>query len=203
MKRIGWVLGWAVPEAWFAPLARAVLPDSQHTFFPAAPDTLPRISAAGRFDRLVGYSLGAQLLLASGTRAEQVALLAPIFAFPREENSGGRMARAQVRLLARWLRRDPRAALTDFYARAELDVPVAFSVDFSPEVLQWGLAQLETVVLPPALPPGWLAWCGADDTLLDTARMHALVPELVAVPGATHHPRALLQAYAETVEATA
>jgi hypothetical protein len=201
MIRICWVLGWAVPEAWFSPLARAAFPNAEHAYFAATPNTLDDIRAAGRFDWLVGYSLGAQLLLAGGPRAERVALLAPIFAFPSEENTGGRTARAQVRFLARWLRREPAAALADFYARAGLDVPPELAAELAPEVLQWGLAQLETVTLPPTLPPGWRAWCGTDDALLDAARLHELVPAITLVAGATHHPATLLRAFAEAVEA--
>ena len=66
-----------------------------------------------------------------------------------------------------------------------------------PEVLQWGLTQLETVALPPELPPGWRAWCGADDALLDAVRLHELASEITILAGATHHPAALLRAFAE------
>jgi hypothetical protein len=205
--RIGWVLGWAVPETWFAPLADAALPNAAHAYFPAAPDTLERISATGAFDWLVGYSLGAQLLLSAAVCAPEtlrspvitgprVALLAPIFAFPSEENLGGRVARAQVRYLARWLRRDRAAALADFYTRAGLDVPPAPSADLPSDTLAWGLAKLESTVLPPALPTGWRTWCGSDDPLLDATCLRTLVPEISVVPEATHHPAALLRAFA-------
>ena len=224
--RIGWVLGWAVPEAWFAPLARAALPGAAHTFFPAAPDALAALRTAGPFDWLAGYSLGAQLLLGAeqvarvdpnawwgcaatesalgSTRSAirpRVALLAPMFAFPREENTGGRMARTQVRYLARWLRRDPAAALADFYARAGLGVSPEQAAGLAPEILQWGLDQLETVALLPVLPAGWRAWCGADDPLLDAARLQELAPEIAVVPGATHHPAALLREFSAALSA--
>ncbi len=197
--RIGWVLGWAVPKAWFEPLARAALPNAEHVFFPATPATLGQIAAAGHFDWLVGYSFGAQLLLA--IRHARVALLAPVFAFAREENSGGRMARAQVKYLARWLRRDPKAALADFYARAGLDVAPEQTAELDPAALAWGLEQLETVALPPMLPAGWCAWCGADDPVLDAAQLHALVPAITLVPGATHHPAELIRQFARQITA--
>jgi hypothetical protein len=202
VSKIGWVLGWAVPEAWFAPLARGAFPTAAHTFVPAASDALAWLEAAGPFDWVVGYSLGAQRLLGEASRAEKmgrVALLAPSFAFSSEAGLGGKVAVAQVRFLVRWLRRDPTAALADFYARAGLNVPPELVAGLSLEILQWGLDQLETVALPPALPAGWRAWCGADDALLDAARLHALAPEITVVPGATHHPGGLLQAFAEEV----
>ncbi len=198
--RIAWILGWAVPEGWFAPLARAAFPGATHTFFPAAPDTVEKLRTAGPFDWLVGHSLGAQLLLAAGPRLGRVALLAPIYAFPREAGTGGRTALTQVKYLARWLRRDRPAALADFYQRAGLDVPAAAAAELPLETLLWGLAQLETIALAPAMPPAWRAWCGADDPLLDAARLHALVPEIMIVPGATHHPAGLIKPFASEVE---
>ncbi len=200
MKKFGWVLGWAVPEAWFAPLAHAAFPTAAHLFVPAVPDALTRLETGGPFDWVAGYSLGSQLLLGEATRAEQlgrVALLAPSFAFPSEAGMGGRVARAQVKFLARRLRRDQEGGLEDFYTRAGLDVPSVHMACLLPETLAWGLAQLETTALPPVLPPGWRAWCGADDPLFDAARLRVLVPEITIVPNATHHPAALLRAFAK------
>jgi len=197
--RIAWVLGWALPESWFAPLAQAAFPASAHTFFSATPDTVERLRTAGPFDWVVGHSLGAQLLLAAGPLPGRVALLSPIFAFPREAGTGGRTALTQLKYLARWLRRDRPSALADFYQRAGLDVPPA-AADLPLETLLWGLAQLETVALAPVLPPGWRAWCGAADPLLDADRLHALAPGVEVVPGVTHHPSALIQEFAFVVD---
>ena len=196
--KIGWLLGWSIPEAWFAPLARAAFPSAAHTWIPAEPDALDRLAAAGPFDWLAGYSLGALLLLSEAERAARlgrVALLAPIFAFPTEAGLGGRIPRTQVRYLARQLRRDPVAARADFYARAGLDAP-AGGPAASLENLLWGLDRLETAAVAPRIPAGWAAWCGAEDALLDAARLHELAPEVRVVPGATHHPDALLRAFA-------
>jgi hypothetical protein len=62
--------------------------------------------------------------------------------------------------------------------------------------LAWGLAQLETVRVDPVLPEGWVGWCGTDDPLLDADRLHALAPGIIPLAGATHHPGALIQAFA-------
>jgi hypothetical protein len=200
--KIGWVLGWAVPEAWFAPLAQAAFPRASHSFVGATPEALSQLETIGPFDWVAGYSLGSSLLLSDPARSVKlgrVALLAPIFTFPSEANSGGRMARVQVKFLARWLRRERAAALTDFYVRAGLDVAPTLAESLSAETLTWGLAQLETLTLPPVLPIGWRAWCGADDALLDATCLHALAPDITIVPAATHHPAALLQAFATEV----
>lgn len=196
--RIGWLLGWAVPEEWFAPLAREALPPAEHCFIDAVPGALDRLEKAGPFDWVAGYSLGSLLLLRESARAERlgrVVLLAPIFAFPREAKLGGRVALGQVRQLARWLRRDARPALADFYLRAGLDVPPE-SAPASPDGLLWGLESLANNRQEPPLPTGWQAWCGADDALLDAGRLNALAPSVQIVAGATHHPGALLHAFA-------
>ncbi len=196
--KVGWLLGWAVPEGWFAPLARAALPDTEHAFVEAGPDAMARLENAAPFDWVAGYSLGSLLLLREAARAGRlgrVALFAPIFAFSREAGLGGRVARAQVRQLARWLRVDARAALADFYARAGLDVPP----DRAPAVIDdllWGLDRLEKDRAEPPLPEGWRGWVGAGDALLDATGLHALSPAVQIVAGATHHPAALLHAFA-------
>jgi hypothetical protein len=87
--------------------------------------------------------------------------------------------------------------LTDFYAQAGLDVPSAESSTLAIETLLWGLARLEEDSIDPPLPAGWRAWCGADDALLDAARLHAIEPAVTIVGGATHHPAGLLRAFAE------
>ena len=214
--RIGWLLGWAVPEPWFAAMARAALPGEEHHFFPATAAGLAEIYEGPAYDWIVGYSLGSLLLLGREYRRltaynkngkamarSKVALLAPIFSFPSEAGLGGRISKVQVRQLSRWLRRDCRGALEDFYRRAELDVSDVSVPPASPEDLLWGLQRLEEDRLEPRLPTGWRAWCGADDKLLDAARLQALAPEVRIVPGATHHPRMLIEAFALEVERVA
>jgi pimeloyl-ACP methyl ester carboxylesterase len=203
--KIGWLMGWAVPEAWFVSLVRSAFPSAEHVFVAAMSDALVQLEKAGPFDWVAGYSLGSLLLLREAERAGRigrVALLAPIFAFPREAELGGRIAVAQVRQLARWLRRDPRAALKDFYARAGLDVPPE-GAPVAAEDLLWGLERLENDRAEPPLPAGWSAWCGANDALLDATRLQALAPSVRIIVGATHHPAALLRAFADEVASMA
>jgi malonyl-CoA O-methyltransferase len=202
--KIGWLMGWAVPEAWFAPLARQALPEAEHVFVAAEPDALAQLEKAGPFDWVAGYSLGSLLLLRESARADRlgcVALLAPIFAFPREAELGGRVAQAQVRQLSRWLRRDAPAALADFYTRAELEVPPEYTPAAATDILWWGLERLEHDRAVPPLPAGWRAWCGANDALLDATRLGELAPSVQIVAEATHHPTALLRAFAREVAA--
>ncbi len=196
--KIGWVMGWAAPESWFAGLARAAVPEAEHLFFPAAPGALDRLAAAGPLDWTVGYSLGSLLLLKEAPRlaGRRVALLAPIFGFAREEGLGGKIARAQVLRLSRWLRHEPFAAVADFYERAILDIPPGHDAG-KPDELQWGLERLAADRVDPPLPAGWQAWCGAHDPLLDAQRLHALDPAVRIVADGNHHPRSLMRSWVE------
>ncbi len=197
--RIGWLLGWAVPSAWFEPLAREAFPDAEHLFRVPRLGALADLEAQGPFDWVAGYSLGTLILLgdpARDLRTERVALLAPIFGFPLEAGLGGAVSRSRLRQLGSWLSREPVAALDDFYRRVGLDIPAAVPTPAAGEALAWGLQRLERDVVSPPLPRGWRAWCGAADPLLDAARLHALDPGVAIVDGATHHPAALLRAFA-------
>lgn len=196
--KIGWVLGWAVPETWFAPLARAAVPAAEHVMVTPTADAVTRLEARGPFDWVVGYSLGTHLLLhdhARVSRLGKVALLAPIFAFPREAELGGRIAKTQVRQLARWVRREPSAALADFYQRAGLDIFAETAAMQPVAELSWGLERLENGHVAPPLPAGWRAWCGVNDALLDVDRLQAVAPGIERVAAGTHHPEALLRAW--------
>lgn len=198
--RIAWILGWAVPEAWFAPLARAEFPEAEHRFFAASPNWLAQVCAEGPWDVIAGYSLGTLLMLkeagAVSRLAPQVVLFAPIFAFPREQASGGRVALIQVKLLARRLKAERASVLADFYAKAGLAGCVA---DEAPAgLLQWGLERLAEDRVEPVLPAGWSAYAGAEDTLLDAAELQRLEPRIITIGGTTHHPVALMQAWRET-----
>lgn len=196
--KTAWVAGWAVPEAWLDAQVRRAWPQDEPSVFPSTPGIWAALESAGPFERLAGYSLGALLLLSEPARANraarQVRLFAPIWAFAKEADAGGRVPRAELRALKRALRAHPREALRGFYAKAGLEAAGEMQAVPATDGLLWGLEQLDRLELKPALPPGWQAWCGADDALLDAARLKALVPSLSIVPGATHHPAALFAA---------
>ncbi len=197
--KLAWISGWAVPDGWFAAQARAVWPEAEHAVVPAGPgamDALERIAAEGTLDMVGGYSLGSHLLLAEAERvgrlAAGVVLLAPVFAFAREEALGGRSGRTHVRYMRRWLRTDPLSALRDFYLRAGLDI--APGDEPAADGLDWGLEVLERGRINPPAPAGWRLFCGEVDDLLSPAELCAVAPNAVIVPGACHHPGALLRA---------
>lgn len=198
--RIAWVLGWAVPEEWFAPLAQKVFPSAEHHFFAAEPNWLEQLRAGGLWDAVAGYSLGTLLLLQEAEEVSQLAprvgLLAPVLGFAQEEELGGKVPRAQVRYLARWVRREPAAALADFYARAGLVGCDTTKLVVSAEVLQWGLERLAQDRFNAPWPQDWSGYVGTADALLDASALTRLQPAIGGVDGASHHPEALLHAWA-------
>ena len=198
--KIAWVLGWAVPVGWFSPLARAAFPNCEHHFFSAARNWLQHLSAGGPWDAVAGYSLGSLLLLQEAAAVAQltprVVLLAPVLAFAQEESLGGKVPRTQVRYLARWLKREPAAALADFYARAGLAGCETAGPNVSAEELQWGLEKLAQDRFEAPWPQAWKAYVGTVDALLDATELVRIQPRINTVEGASHHPEALLHAWA-------
>lgn len=198
-ERCAWLLGWATPSSWFEPFARRAYPDGEHVFFAATPDGLADLASSGAFDVVAGYSLGSLLLLdsaASSIAAGEIALLAPIFGFPRERDLGGKVFLTQLKALARWLRRDRAAALNDFYFRAGLNVRPDDVALLTTDELIWGLEQLEKLTAPIHLPNGSSGWIGDGDPLLDGAFIAQHEPRVRLVRGGTHHPETLIQAWA-------
>ncbi|MFA6963044.1 MAG: hypothetical protein WC205_19985 [Opitutaceae bacterium] len=198
--KIGWINGWAVPSAWFARQASAAFPDAVHVIVAPGPCAVETLAESGRFDVIVGYSLGSHLLLTDADHVnaltDHVVLLAPVFAFAKEEALGGRVSRTQVRFLERWLRTDRAAALDDFYGRAGLTECKASPTDADSTNLVWGLERLANGRCEPFLPANWCAYAGEQDALLDAGLLCARVPRVVLVKNATHHPAALINAWA-------
>jgi hypothetical protein len=194
-------MGWAVPQSWFAGQVRAVLPEAVHVFFEPTESAVAALETQGPFECVVGYSLGSHLLLAEAARVTRlgakVVLLAPFIAFPAEEGMGGRVARTQVRYLARWVRRERDAALADFYAKSGLDVSAEMAFDILEETLVEGLMRLELGRVEKPITTGWRMFVGDKDGLLDAEVLAQTFPTIVVVSGATHHPAALLRAWKE------
>lgn len=199
--RIAWIMGWAVPPSWFAAQVRDVFPDATHVFFEPNESAVSALEKQGLFQCVVGYSLGAHLLMAEAARVarlgSRIVLLAPFPAFSSEEGMGGRVARPQVRYLARWVRRDRVAALADFYERAGLDLSAEMAADISAETLAEGLTRLERGRVVTPVPSDWRMFLGENDGLLDAVFLVQKFPALFVVAGATHHPSRLLRALRE------
>ncbi len=194
-----WIGGWGVPPEWHERQAAAIFPYAEHRAVPPDPAGRWREERSS-YARVIGYSLGAFLLLEAEQESpcdRPVALLAPFFAFPAEANLGGKVALTRLHYLQRWFRREPVAALHDFYRRAGLpELGKTGNLPYPLEILFAGLDSLRAGRLPPRISAGALAFAGKDDALLDTSRLHALCPELQLLADAGHHPAPLTRALA-------
>lgn len=186
----GWGIAPEAVAALFPPCARVLAP------------TRENVAALAGARRVVGYSLGAFLLLEASARGEffceDVALCAPFLAFPREAGAGGRVSATQVKFLRRRLKKDAPAALADFYARAGLSFPPPPPLPYHIEDLDTGLEILaaERLGAVPASARSWKVFLGEDDALIDARAVAATFPEnpVRLVPAATHDLRSLLGA---------
>ena len=187
--KIAWLSGWAVPPQWVEEAANKYFPAHEHrAFLPTRANAAALAEQADRFDALAGYSLGALLCLQNPSLLlgfKKICLFAPFAAFCAENQLGGRMRRAQLLFLKRWLRRDPDEALRDFYARAGL--PIFAQTRRPPsDVLAEGIECLlclrgETPDLPHVK-----AFAGTCDPLLDAEFLKRRWPALQTIKDANH-----------------
>jgi len=193
-----WISGWAVPPVWLAAQARAVWPGAEHEA--CSPSEAAKAIVDKKFHVLGGYSLGALCVLQEAGKVPKntpVILLAPIFAFTAEQDCGGRVARAQLRLQRRRLRTNPRAALEDFSRRSGLNELFPIVGEPKPETipaLDEELGWLETWRATPPANKNWQGFVGGQDPLLDATALKKIWPELHIVADATHAPKELMQA---------
>ena len=178
-QSIFWISGWAVPADWLADAAREALPDFHHLAVPPS-DTATTEASASSAHILGGFSLGAHLLLTMNDPRPRI-LLAPFVDLKSEAALGGAVATTQLRQQLRWLKRDPRAAVTDFRARIAFEAPDAEDAhDIA--ALAWGLEQMLAPGQPPsAWPTGTFAIAGRRDPLLDVDALARALPALHVV----------------------
>lgn len=173
--KLGWIGGWGVSLEEMRIIAVAHAPDAEHLIYPPVVGAVENLSEC---DAVIGWSLGAHLLLEAGARGvklpPKVLLFAPFTSFCAEHGSGGKVTETQVKWLRRWLDTEAPAALADFRRRAGLAAAPTAALPYEPDYLALGLELL----LQPAglslitfgrqgLPPGWEAYVGENDTLLN------------------------------------
>ncbi len=201
------VAGWAIPGDWFETIVRDAFPGATvHTLLPKDPADAQEAKAllqSVRADLYLGHSLGSLWLLTHRAfmpeKAER-ALLAPILAFCRERDKGGKTVETQLKYLIRVLTRSPeqRSPLLDFH----VDCGVAFTASEMKSlpdsaVLLNGLKFLQTALVSADAATGFYACVGERDPFLDADRLKQLIPGLEVLPGAGHSPVPLVLRLAE------
>lgn len=183
-----WLGGWAIPPASLLNTAQTHVPQASHRV--VYPGAHWQRHFTGEADCVVGYSLGAMLLLQHPEQVPEGAkmiLLAPFDAFQAEEERGGRVRAVQMKRLLRQLAAQPLAAVNDFYGRAGLSSYAADTLPYALEDLQWGIQQLlETKAPKDSLIFVKNAFVGREDALLDPAKLKAHCPHLHVISNASH-----------------
>lgn len=169
---------------------------SSHSKAPSPLCSVGAVQNAGAPDLTVAWSSGAWRLMEAASRGIEipgmVLLFAPFVAFPAESGLGGKVSVTQVRFLHRWVRRDPLAALGDFYQRVRMmDAPTELPYAL-PDLLE-GLDRLAEDA-PPALrefaarglPRSWQAFVGDDDPLLEAETVARSLPGCLQLRGVGH-----------------
>ena len=193
--------GWGVTPETMRTATALLPPGAQCRFVPPINGCA---EDASNCDLVVGWSFGAWKILAAAASGVvfrgHVVLLAPFISFCSDFGLGGRCSQAQVLWLHRWLKRDPKAALTDFYMRAELG-PSPAGLPYDRESL---LEELEHMAgdasaelrafAARGLPGGWRAVIGASDRLLDGAAICRALPGCALAADAGHNLESLVAA---------
>lgn len=198
MKRWLWLGGWGLTPTWQADALARFWPQADHVVLYPGKLCIAKLNErlnTEEFDGLGGYSLGAFLLLRELKNEPRlpVQLLAPILDFKAEAALGGRIKRAHLTALLRWLQRDPLAALNDFYQQAGLSVDQADTLPYKVDDLIWGIEQLQTTSVAHWRREQFRALVGERDALLDPVMLQQLWPELTILPGAGHDLHELLK----------
>lgn len=186
--KIVWLNGWGLNSRYVERIASKLYPKSHHTVILPAPNWIERLAKQDSDSILVGYSLGAFLLSSRpdlATRFSQTILLAPFEDFRAEAGRGGRIRKAQLAYLLRWLGRNRLEALRDFWSRAELADPENPN-ELTTSDLEWGIQRLLK-----SSACGWLgrrlrSYVGDQDRLLDVEELKDRSRYLNVVAGAGH-----------------
>jgi len=192
--KIGWIGGWGIALDEIRPLAVAHAPDAEHLIFPPVMGAAEHLTNC---DRVIGWSLGAHLLLEAAARGvqlpKQVFLIAPFTSFCSEHGKCGKVSETQVHWLKRWVEKEPLAALADFRQRAGLHPTTNKELPYEKEYL---LAGLDILTEPAGialvsfarqgLPAGWEAYVGANDNLLNPEGVCQAVVGCQIIEGVGH-----------------
>ncbi len=204
LKILG-VSGWGIPEDWYGHLIQNNFPnalvDSTYPSDPFDSEEAQYILKSSSYDLIIAYSLGSLWILTHKAfipEKTRVTLLAPILAYPKESELGGKTSLTQLKYLSRAIKRKgSEPVLNEFYLDCRLSAPqITGNSPFCSTPLLQGLNFLETGVADLGKARDCLAIMGEKDVLLDFNIIRRLLPNLVVVPNAGHDPELLIQTLA-------
>ena len=204
--RIAWIMGWAIPRAYFEQLVLSLFPEVKHTFIEPTQNAISAISKEEAFDFTVGYSLGSLLLLNSELPeiiSGKKVLLAPILGFTSEMKLGGKIPLSQLRYTQRLLRTDAVKTVNAFYQLSGLVSIPPISKPYTQEAIEhlvYGLKYLEDKFFEGIIKGDILALSGDLDALLDSTILRTRIPDLNIISNATHDPVKLIESLSKIIQ---
>lgn len=173
-----WISGWGIQPERFQAAVESALPNATHTVFAPEPEAIDAALHSGA-SHLGGYSLGSLLLMTAMDRIDatsKVVCLAPIPAFCKEAEMGGRTPRSILESLQLKVERKPEAALKLFYRLAGLSQEPTDTLPYSLDSLKWGLEMLATLSAHKTAFEPVHAVIGEEDALMDSNALRELFP---------------------------
>lgn len=201
------VCGWAIPPAWFEEQIALHFPEARvRALYPENPaddGEASRLIEKNPARLWIGYSLGSLWLVRQREHlppGSVLALLCPIPGFTHEMGRGGKTRRVQLQYLIKQLGTgpEPLEPVARFYR--DLELPLESWLENFPvktDSLIRGLDFLATAEWDKGFRPAGHFLIGKEDPLMTPSILAAVLPDLVIVPGAGHHPGPLLARLSE------
>ena len=202
------VSGWAIPTEWFSEQIQKYFVDSEvNVIYPSDPfdSEEARIKLNEKpADLYLGYSLGSLWMFRHRhlfPKTSIKAVLAPILAFTKEHDMGGKTTSTQLNYLIKLLQRnDNENPLVDFYANCDIPFPrILLKTLPSRSILIKGLEVLQSVIASKNSVFDFKVIVGENDIFLDAIKLKNLIPQTQIVTGAGHAPDQLLSKLARTL----
>ena len=202
------VSGWAIPTEWFSEQIQKYFVDSEvNVIYPSDPfdSEEARIKLNEKpADLYLGYSLGSLWMFRHRhlfPKTSIKAVLAPILAFTKEHDMGGKTTSTQLNYLIKLLQRnDNENPLVDFYANCNIPFPrILLKTLPSRSILIKGLEFLQSVIASKNSVFDFKVIVGENDIFLDAIKLKNLIPQTQIVTGAGHAPDQLLSKLASTL----
>ena len=205
-KKITAICGWALSEKWFCERVKSYFPESDiRAYYPKDPGNEDEAAdvLGLHTDWVLGYSLGSLWILSHKNKIPKqakIVLMAPILAFPEEKDLGGKVPLAKLKYQKKILdsSEDYLASLKSFFDLSGIRFPENdLYPSLSRKTLLSGLEFLETTSVNPDTAQNCIALCGLRDSLLDSQRLKALIPQLIVLKDCDHSPNPMLSYLAQ------
>ena len=206
--RITAISGWAIPTEWFSEQIGRHFADSEiNVIYPVNPfdtEEARRKLDEKPADLYLGYSLGSLWMFKHRNlfpKTSIKAVLAPILAFTREHDMGGKTSTMQLNYLIKLLKRSEiENPLVDFYASCDIPFPkILLKTLPSRSILIKGLEFLQSVIASKNSVLDFKVVVGDNDVFLDAMKLKNLIPQTEIVFGAGHAPGQLLSRLANII----